>query len=442
MLFVVLALAMATQLFVAQLTRAQTTTPSESPPQPTEEKFVPGTGRYLRGATLELRSQATVVGREVTLKQVCRWSEADAAVFQPIQDMVLLRLSSDAPFKAISLDEIKQTLHDGGVSLAAINFAGSMSCMVERSDVQFDEGAALRQWMARGNGNPPAPAAQRANPPQVADDHAVSTEAPSAPTPATPPNPNPRPMTRDEAVAAAAPASSAVAPEDLGVRSLRQLLVDDLAQRLKLPADSLEVKFKPEHERLLAITTPHFQFSIQPLRAGNLGEVSWNVTMLTDAGPQRITIGATARAWQPQLIVAKPLTTKQIIRDEDVVERRALIDRIGDDLPIARAAAVGQQAARDLKPGTVLTGRMVDAVQLVKPGQLVTVTLSEGNIQVRTVAKALEGGAFGQSVRVRNETTREVFRATLTGPQTATLSPGVPDAKPAAGGTDLATVAE
>src|SRR5215208_2390164 len=52
-----------------------------------QEKFL-----YGGGATLEVRGEATVVGTEVKLKQVCRWSNADAAVFDPIGDLVLTRL--------------------------------------------------------------------------------------------------------------------------------------------------------------------------------------------------------------------------------------------------------------------------------------------------------------------------------------------------------------
>src|SRR5688572_27602990 len=54
-----------------------------------EEKFVPGTARFAAGATLEMRTEATVLGTEVKLKQVCRWSGADDAVFAPLADLVL-----------------------------------------------------------------------------------------------------------------------------------------------------------------------------------------------------------------------------------------------------------------------------------------------------------------------------------------------------------------
>src|SRR3954452_12271553 len=53
------------------------------------DRFVPGTPRFAAGATLELRGEATVYGPEVKLKQVCRWSARDAAVFANVSDLVL-----------------------------------------------------------------------------------------------------------------------------------------------------------------------------------------------------------------------------------------------------------------------------------------------------------------------------------------------------------------
>jgi flagella basal body P-ring formation protein FlgA len=52
----------------------------------------------------------------------------------------------------------------------------------------------------------------------------------------------------------------------------------------------------------------------------------------------------------------------------------------------------------------------------------VTVSLSQGSVQIKTVAKALEAGTYGQTIRVKNETTRDTFQVILTGPQTATMN--------------------
>jgi flagella basal body P-ring formation protein FlgA len=67
---------------------------------------------------------------------------------------------------------------------------------------------------------------------------------------------------------------------------------------------------------------------------------------------------------------------------------------------------------------------MVQALPLARVGQLVTVTVQTRGVQVRTVAKAVDEGTYGQTIRVRNEATKEMYDVTLTGPQTGVLSGG------------------
>lgn len=381
-LFVILVLAWATQMLLYQWGYGQTVNTGE-------ERFVPGTARFDAGATIELRSEATVVGAEVKLKQVCRWSDADAQVFAPIADLTLMRLGPSVPFRSISVNEIKAILRDAGVNIATVNFVGAGSCTIARADVEFNEGQALQKWIDAHDGK---------------DDVAT--------LPATQPT--------------TAPAASALAVSRAEKQSqtstLRDLLITDLATRLQLPVESLQLSFNPQDERVLMLAEPLFKFQIDPRRAKDLGDVSWHVQIFTDGSTQKATIGATARAWQNQVVVTKPLSYKQVIRDADVVDRRTLIDRVSDDQVLDRSQIVGQQAARDLKPGAVITARMVDAVQLVRPGQFVTVVYRQGAIELKTVARAMEGGSFGQTVRVKNESTRDIFEVILTGPQTASMS--------------------
>jgi flagella basal body P-ring formation protein FlgA len=85
-------------------------------------------------------------------------------------------------------------------------------------------------------------------------------------------------------------------------------------------------------------------------------------------------------------------------------------------------------AGRELKSGTVLTARLIDPTILVKTGQLVSITLTQGAIQAKSVAKAMEQGTLGQTIRVKNEITNNVFDVVVTGPQTAKLPPqGAPE---------------
>jgi flagella basal body P-ring formation protein FlgA len=365
------------------------------------ERFVPGTARFAAGATLELRTEATVLGTEVKLKQVCRWSKGDDAVFAPLADLVLVRFEEGQPFRPVTLEQIRSMLHDAGVNLAVVRLAGPTSCTVARSDAEYDENEALLQW---------ANAKQGAG----GDSKGTPTEQKAPP------------------LAAAEPAADTLraGPAEESGRTLKSLLVHDLALRFKLAPEDLYVAFNPKDEQALRLAEPQFKFDIQPRRVRNLGGVAWDVQVLTAGGPggaarrsQKMTVAATARAWQRQVVLAKPLSFTQTIREGDVSERRVLVDSLDDEPLLDLRQVVGQQASRELRPGVVMTAKYVQAVPLARPGQFVTVLLNRGAVTVKTVARAMEEGSYGQTIKVKSEATKDVFQVVLTGPQEATLGP-------------------
>jgi flagella basal body P-ring formation protein FlgA len=369
------------------------------------EKFVPGGERFLIGATLELKPEVSLIGEEVKLKQVCRWSDADRAAFEPVADLVLFRLSRQAPYRTLSVREMRDTLHDAGVNLAIVRLAGATSCTVARTDVKFDERSALDQWIAAKDGGAKKPGLLE--------------------TPATQPTKAGAGAAVSEVIKPQQPVLAAAAAKPIAevkeYKSLRDCLVTEAAERLNLAADQLQFHFNPADDKLLSLSEPHFEFNVNPPRNKNVGEVTWDVTIVADGSSQKTSIMANVKAWQNQVIVNKPLGYRQIIRQEDLIERRTLVDRIGDDPLVTREQIVGQMAGRELKLGTVLTGRLIDATILVKSGQLVSITLTQGAISAKSVARATEQGTIGQTIRVKNEVTNNMFDVVVTGPQTARL---------------------
>jgi flagella basal body P-ring formation protein FlgA len=358
------------------------------------ELFVPR-NRITAIGMLELRHDAVVTGPQVKLREICRWSEDQSASFLPIADLVIDKLDSQRP-KKILLTSLRQTLQDAGVDQGLIQFTGSTSCLVSAADSETntpaDDRTALNQWIDQSTKKAGEPVA------------APTSNLPSAKLAADP----------------ATVIGSEVNSSD-SFHTLRDLLLTDLSQRLNLPVDQMQMTVDPKDANLMNLSEPTFHFELEPQRVRDLGRVSWDVSILTGRSTQKVTISGEARAWEAQLIVARPASAKQVLRDEDVTERRALIDHIDDDPVLTRAQIVGQEASRDLRPGTVMTSRMVESVPLAKVGQYVSVKLTHGGIQVQTVAKAMEAGCFGQTIKVRNEETNAVFAVTLTGPQTGVM---------------------
>lgn len=362
------------------------------------EAYATAGDQRLRVAAIEVRSEATVNDANVTLRQVCRWSDADENAFEPFADLIVARLGTRG-FATITIETLRSTLRDAGLPPSRVNIAGSTSCTVTRSDVTVDEAAALQAWSGQPalNGEP----------------------------------------ARREIVAAhpEAPAAAAGDGDDL-----KSKLIADVAQRLKLPVDTLQVDFRPEDRRLLSMGAP-FEFTIEPQRHGDLGEVSWLVTvsgagkptLKNDVGDgRRVRIVATARAWMDQAVATRALATREEIAAGDIETRRVLADRLPSDAWVTQAQAVGQQAAREVRPGTVLSTKLVAPVELVRPGQLVTILSRRGVVEVKSVARAMQSGTMGQVVKVKNETTGELFSVTMTARQTASLgdpTPTVADAR-------------
>ncbi len=365
-------------------------------------RFVPD-GRRLNSSTAELRAEAAVYSETVSFKQIARWSDTDAPALQPLSDIVIAQLPEKTGFMTISVAQVKAALVEAGINEAMIRFTGATTCTVKRADAKFDESDALSQWIGR----------------EVAPKSVTfSDEIPAADVPET--------LTRvvvPESSSRETAAATIGSPGQVEskLRTLRSLLVDDISNRLGIARDQLQLTFKSTDEKLLNLPEGQFRFNIEGQRVKTLGAVRWDVTVITENGQHKASVGATARAWQDEVVVAKPMVVKQVIRAEDLTTRRVLTDETSLDTVLSMSQVVGQQASRDLRPGVVMTARLVDAVPMVKPGQLVSLTIGQGAIRVKTVARAMEPGTFGQTIKVKNETTRDIYDVTVTGPQAASV---------------------
>ncbi len=340
------------------------------------ERFVADAATVSAGGTLSLRPRATVSGQDVKLHDVCHWADADAAAFAPLADLTVDHLGDGGTSRELTVESLRGTLRDAGVNLATVNLGGAAACVVTRD-----------------------------------------ITAAAAPV----------------AVADAVPAAAVLRPtaadqECNPFHTLRDRLTADVAERLKVAPADLQVTFSAADANLLNLSEPTFRFEVDPRRMHDLGRVSWDVTVMNGTAAQHATVAAEARLWQTQVVLTSAVAYHQLLTDADVAERRVLVDQLPEDGPLTRRQVVGQQAARDLRPGTPLTGRLVDPVPLARTGQIVTVTLCKGGVQVRTVARAMSGGVLGQTIKVKNEATRDEYEVTLTGPQVATVGPPADDA--------------
>ena len=133
--------------------------------------------------------------------------------------------------------------------------------------------------------------------------------------------------------------------------------------------------------------------------------------VLADAVPVAdTTFVVRAQLWRDAWAARQPVAVGTTF-DPSVLEvRRVDLLRERDVLP----AAVGDRShifARALPPGRLLTWRDITRRPLVKKGDLVEVSAIDGSLAVTMKALAMENGAQGDTVTVRNPESRRDFAA-------------------------------
>ena len=386
-------------------------------------------------AMAEVRSEVSVVGAEVRVKQVVRWGVRDNAFFAGgLSELVVARFSPGERTVVLELGQVREVLRGAGVHPGELVFRGATKVTVTR----LDAGAAhagkpakiesrdLDEFLDKA-GAPTGEARDKVEgaagkvrsggggaevPRGSAVDAKVDERAELASSTI-------KPLLRDEV--------PGVGATFAGV-TLREALIREVTDRLGLKAEDIEIVFDPADERVLKLAGPTFGWSLGQTRLRNLGPVTWSVTLWTESekvrSTRRVEVVARVRAWQTQVVTRRGLSAGQLVRDEDVEVQRVLVEKLAEERLLSREQVLTMQASKPIAPGTVLAVRMLDPVLLVRSGQLVSVLLRQGGIEVRAVAKAVEAGAYGQTIRVRNEQTNDVFQVTVVGPQEAKLGPG------------------
>ncbi|MFC4930533.1 flagellar basal body P-ring formation chaperone FlgA [Massilia sp. GCM10023247] len=124
-----------------------------------------------------------------------------------------------------------------------------------------------------------------------------------------------------------------------------------------------------------------------------------------------------ARISAPVVVLAAPVAANEVLTDAHVTVGQRDITSIADPVtdPLA---AVGQTSRRSLRAGDVLRNNSLSAPVLVKRGDAVVMIARIEGIEVSTAGEALDSGARGATVRVRNSASGQTVHMRVTAPGT------------------------
>jgi flagella basal body P-ring formation protein FlgA len=113
-------------------------------------------------------------------------------------------------------------------------------------------------------------------------------------------------------------------------------------------------------------------------------------------------------------VASAPLSANTVLGASDVALERRDITNIADPVGVL-ANVVGQSSRRSLRAGDVLRASSLAAPVVVKRGDGVVMVARQDGIEVSMAGEALDAGARGAVVRVKNSASGQVVRMRVVG---------------------------
>lgn len=128
----------------------------------------------------------------------------------------------------------------------------------------------------------------------------------------------------------------------------------------------------------------------------------------SEPAPWSIFVPVRVERYAEVVVAARSISRQQIIQPDDVRLERQETSQLAAGYVDDIASVVGLQARRALTPGQVLSGNHLAPRQLITRGQQVTLFADRPGLSVRMTGEALEDGAVGQRIRVRNRSSKRI----------------------------------
>ncbi len=329
-----------------------------------------------RSSRLQLRAQAAVAGRTVSLADVLSFAQADPQIVEQIADQPAVAELGATAKVVVTHAQVVRRLDELGVNLSRVLVSGALQC-----EVTLDA-------------------------------------APVAATPAA-----------SNTDAAAGPLLRAAAPSGTpGAKTLADIVREHVNRELAPLGEVADLAFERAGQEYLALTTPPWDFTVSSAGGDKLGLRELRVTVRRDGRlHQTVHVMAQVRVARQVVVAQRPLSIGNIVRRDDLTFETRVFEREGA-LGVTRVEEViGQEVKRFIPGGEMVQPDALRARALVQRSQPVTVTGDGESVQIRLTGEALDSGSYGDTVRVRigdGRRRQQVLRGVVTGVSTVRLAEG------------------
>lgn len=146
-----------------------------------------------------------------------------------------------------------------------------------------------------------------------------------------------------------------------------------------------------------------------------VGRVTIRVRCDSNA-PWTIFVPGQVNLYREVAVAVRSLSRNTIVQPTDVQLAEREVSSLRQGYLLDLDNVIGQQVTRPVRPNQVVANHSLKAAATINKGDEVVISARGSSMFVRMPGVALEEGAMGQQIRVRNSRSQRVIRARVTAP--------------------------
>lgn len=197
-------------------------------------------------------------------------------------------------------------------------------------------------------------------------------------------------------------------------RAYREVTNEELEKALLsfLGAQDKHIDLKQiVREKPVRIPTDSFGVEVVALRATKPGHFGVDYRSVSSSDEVRFQMRALGDEWQLMPVAARPLKKGAVITAADVQLRKVNAAAVLGDSVRELGDVIGKSAQRDVGQGEMFNAAAVAVPPVITAGSRISMLFRAGRLEASAMGVALESGAVGQEIKVRNEASSKVLTA-------------------------------
>jgi flagella basal body P-ring formation protein FlgA len=209
-------------------------------------------------------------------------------------------------------------------------------------------------------------------------------------------------------------------------RASREVTRDEilavLEEALAKSGDTAELK-GIEYSKPVHVVPGVMELSVEGFSRSSTGNMQFRLLANVDgAAPARFQIGAAVDEWVQVPVARRPLLKGSVVNADDLMMARLNLNTIPSDTAHSATSIIGLETSSNITYGEVFRKKKLAIPPLIESGARITMIYESKFLKATATGTALESGAEGQLIRIRNDASKKVVTGKIIEPGLVRIS--------------------